>query len=82
MNRWETQFSRGRGYRGQYRGQYNRQYSQTQDTSTPNTTQAVQDRNQKKCYRCGLPGHFKRGCTAVLEKKPLNEKKPMEQGRR
>lgn len=83
MDRWETQFSRGRGrgYRGQYRGQYNRQYSQTQDTST-NTTQAAQDRSQKKCYRCGLPGHFKRGCTAVIEKKPLNEKKPMEQGRR
>lgn len=84
---------RGRGYRNnrgyfnRNQGQYNRGGGHVQqqgyhESSTPQATLTsnYQHQEEKKCFRCGLPGHFKIGCTAILDgKKNLNYKKSMGQ---
>lgn len=49
-------------------------------TNTQNRPSAQQEKEIPKCYRCGQPGHLRRGCVAILPKKDyLNRRKPMEQ---
>ncbi|CAG2185167.1 unnamed protein product [Mytilus edulis] len=83
---------RGRGYRNnrgyfnRNQGQYNRGGGHVQqqgyhESSTPQATLTsnYQHQEEKKCFRCGLPGHYKIGCTAILDgKKNLNYKKSMD----
>lgn len=59
-------------------------YQQQQPQGSP-AASANQQTDERRCYRCGLPGHIQRGCTANLanmDKKTLNSRKPMDQDRR
>ena len=87
FDRMETDYrGRGRGYIN-YRGQNNNRYTDTrqrrwQDRSKPQASSANQD--ERRCFRCGKPGHLKLGCIEKLDKdgKSLNFKKSMEQDHR
>ncbi|XP_076088537.1 uncharacterized protein LOC143058945 [Mytilus galloprovincialis] len=87
FDRMETDYrGRGRGYIN-YRGQNNNRYTDNrqgrwQDRSKPQASSANQD--ERRCFRCGKPGHLKLGCIEKLDKdgKPLNFKKSMEQDHR
>ncbi|CAG2253755.1 unnamed protein product [Mytilus edulis] len=71
FDRMETDYrGRGRGYIN-YRGQNNNRYTDTrqrrwQDQSKPQASSANQD--ERRCFRCGKPGHLKLGCIEKLDK--------------
>ncbi|CAG2207963.1 unnamed protein product [Mytilus edulis] len=71
FDRMETDYrGRGRGYIN-YRGQNNNRYTDTrqrrwQDRSKPQASSANQD--ERRCFRCGKPGHLKLGCIEKLDK--------------